>query len=172
MTSSRAGAAPLSLATTARFQQRRRWIRRTLVLLVPSIVALIALATWMRDNRVVALLIQEMRPAAQGLQKTYDATGALPAMPDALPPQTQYLDHAGRFYAQRTDQPVIVAYHPARFSYGLYLHANGRAVVILDDGLVHVEWLGEKAFQQRLRLQTEHMREFERQLLEKPLDLP
>jgi hypothetical protein len=162
---------PLPQAATVRARQRLRWIRRTFVLLLLSSVMLVALATWKRDNRIVALLQQEMQPAARALQASLDNTGALPASPD-LPSQTYYLDHSERFYAQRADQPVIVAYRPAKFPEALYLHANGRTVVTLQSGRIQVEWIDEKTLRRRLEQQEESMRSFEERLSEQPLNLP
>lgn len=130
-----------------------------------------ALAAWKRDNRVVGLLIQEMQPSARELQAVLDRTGSLPAAPE-LPSQTRYLDHAERFYAQRAERPVIIAFRPAGYAEELYLHRNGRTAIILDQGRIHVEWLKENAFREFLEAQEADMRSFEKELLRRPLDLP
>ncbi len=157
--------APATRAVRIRARQRAKWFRRAFLILILSVIPLILMVTWNRDQSNITANLEDLQPLADALQQAVQSTQRLPAYPK-LPSNTQYIGYGERFYAARADHPVVIAFRPSRVPIELYLLEDGRSTLILDEGQITVRWYGESEFQEMLREQEERIRAFEDKLLQ------
>jgi hypothetical protein len=151
-------------------QARRRWAARTGLLLSLTGVLLLILFIWQRDVVTIRDLTWSAEQSCRAIQGNLNDVGLLPAaLPAAKPYNFAYLSYADRFYAQHVSHPVIVAVSP---EVPLKLHSNGRSVIILDNGRVHVEWMAAGDFAKAWLAQTADAEQFEQQRRVRAVELP
>jgi hypothetical protein len=136
----------------ARAQARRRWVARTITGLLLGSLALIVIVSIQRDRehrRVhVAALRAYIRPLNDMLARTsylpavWNGHGVIPTPPIPFR-DFEYASDAMREYARQCGKPTVVAWGPR---VPIVFGSTCRAVAVLEDGRVHVEWWTERRF--------------------------
>lgn len=146
-----------------------------LLILVGGIYAVTVV--WQRDTNHITKAMARLEPFRRTLQTMLDADGRLPLRLPKVGPDRKALPTTGFTYLstdeiralRACDGPVMVGYS-ARIATGL--KAEGRAVLICEQGQCRVKWDTSAEFAERKTKQEAWIKERRRQLLERGPKLP
>lgn len=164
---------PASLADqvlATKLRARRRWAARTALCLGLTGVLLVLMLVWKRDTAVQSGWMRSADRSAAALQAHLDQTGLLPAtLPQTDSRAFNYASYYDRYYAQRVSRPVIIALSPAL---SLNLWADGRSVILYENGKVCAQWMTIAEFNAAYFGQIRDQERFEKERLNRAPLLP
>lgn len=158
----------------AQARSPRRFFRSSVLMLVGAAL-LCVFVTLNRDKKVERIFILSASERADQLRNHWDEKHVLPVeLPELVSkarraPLEKYADANTRFYATRTDEPVMIGYTPMAPMMASY---NGRAVILFDRGEITVRWVTEGAFKRMLQAQEKRVDEMVTELRAQPAELP
>jgi len=161
-------------AAAGKLRRRRRWILISLAQFVILGLVVTLVLAWQRDQRTLHVTLGRLDKPMTALQESVDRWQTLPA---TLPVGARYLAYANdadRFYAMNTSDPVIIAFtQPVDMT----LKQDIRGVLIFQRdeqgrGRITRESMSTAEFFRRWTTQERTIREWEKERLAQPLELP